>query len=101
MGTEAKKLNIIKKINFVNSTFFKKKKKKYGKKTAKLGLMYDETTREIQVYQVYFRLFVFLNFKKKYIVKTKKIRPGILLSGQIAKDLKVGDKNNINDSRTK
>ena len=54
--------------------------------------MYDDTTSEIQVYQVYLRLSVFLNFKKKYIVKTKKIKPGSLLSGQIAKDLKVGDK---------
>ena len=39
MGTEAKKLNTIKKINFVNSTFFKKKKKKYGKKIEKFGLI--------------------------------------------------------------
>jgi|TARA_B110000259_G_scaffold140101_1_gene157766 hypothetical protein len=44
-------------------------------------------------------LLVILNFKKKYIVKTKKIKPGILLSGQIAKDLKVGDKKIIKDSR--
>ena len=44
-------------------------------------------------------LLVILNFKKKYIVKTKKIKPGILLSGQIAKDLKVGDKKIVKDSR--
>jgi len=35
------------------------------------------------------------------MVKTKKISPGILLSGQIAKDLKVGDKKIINDSATR
>ena len=80
-------------------TFFKKNKKKYGKKIEKLGLIYDETTIEAQVYQVYLRLLVILNFKKKYIVKTKKIKPGSLLSGQIAKDLKVGDKKIIRDSR--
>ena len=33
--------------------FFKKKKKKYGKKTEKLGLMYDEIIRAIQVNHVY------------------------------------------------
>ena len=86
-------------MSLVNLNFFKKKKKKYGKKTEKLGLIYDDTTSEIQVYQVYLRLLVFLNFKKKYIVKTKKIKPGSLLSGQIAKDLKVGDKKIIKDSR--
>jgi hypothetical protein len=48
---------------------------------------------------VYLSSFFFLNFKKKYIVKTKKIKPGSLLSGQIAKDLKVGDKKIIKDSR--
>jgi hypothetical protein len=51
------------------------------------------------VYQVYLRLLVNSNFKKKYIVKAKKIKPGILLSGQIAKDLKVGDKKMIKDSK--
>ena len=51
------------------------------------------------MYQVYLRLLVNLNFKKKYIVKTKKIKPGILLSGHIAKDLKVGDKKMIKDSK--
>jgi len=80
-------------------TFFKKKKKKYIKKTEKLGLMYDEIKSETHVYQVYLLLLVILNFKKKYIVKTKKIKPGSLLSGQIAKDLKVGDKKIIKDSR--
>tara|TARA_B100000780_G_scaffold241589_1_gene184085 strand:+ start:146 stop:292 length:147 start_codon:yes stop_codon:yes gene_type:complete len=45
------------------------------------------------------RLLVILNLKKKYTVKTKKIKPGSLLSGQIAKDLKVGDKKIIRDSR--
>ena len=48
---------------------------------------------------MYLRLLVFLNFKKKYIVKTKKIKPGSLLSGQIAKDLNVGDKKIIKDNR--
>ena len=94
-----KKLNVNKKLNSLNLTFFKKKKKKYTKKTEKFGLIYDATTSEIQVYQVYLELSVFLNFKKKYIVKTKKIKPGSLLSGQIAKDLKVGDKKIIKDSR--
>ena len=83
----------------MNLIFLKKKKKKYGKKIEKLGLIYDETTSEVQVYQVYLGLFVFLNFKKKYIVKTKKIKPGSLLSGQIAKDLNVGDKKIIKDNR--
>jgi hypothetical protein len=92
-------LNINKKLSSLNLTFFRKKKKKYTKKTEKLGLIYDDTTSEIQVYQVYLRLSVFLNFKKKYIVKTKKIKPGSLLSGQIAKDLKVGDKKMIKDSK--
>ncbi|MDA9996121.1 hypothetical protein N9E23_02145 [Candidatus Pelagibacter sp.] len=61
--------------------------------------MYDEIKSETHVYQVYLGLLVFINFKKKYIVKTKKIKPGSLLSGQIAKDLKVGDKKIIKDSR--
>lgn len=95
----AKKLNTIKKLNFFNLNSLKKKKKKYGKKIEKFGLIYDDTTSEAQVYQVYLGLLVFLNFKKKYIVKTKKIKPGSLLSGQIAKDLKVGDKKIIKDSR--
>ena len=61
--------------------------------------MYDETINEIEVNQIYLFDLSFLNFKKKYIVKTKKIKPGSLLSGQIAKDLKVGDKKIIKDSR--
>jgi hypothetical protein len=61
--------------------------------------MYDEIKSETHVYQVNLLLLVILNFKKKYIVKTKKIKPGSLLSGQIAKDLKVGDKKIIRDSR--
>ena len=92
-------MNIIKKLNFLNQIFFKKKKKKYTKKIEKFGLIYDDTISEMQVYQVYLGLLVFLNFKKKYIVKTKKIKPGSLLSGQIAKDLKVGDKKIIKDNR--
>jgi len=92
-------LNINKKLSSLNLTFLRKKKKKYTKKTEKLGLIYDDTTSEIQVYQVYLRFSVFLNFKKKYIVKTKKINPGSLLSGQIAKDLNVGDKKIIKDNR--
>ena len=95
----AKKLNTIKKLNFFNLNSLKKKKKKYGKKIEKFGLIYDDTTSEAQVYQVYLGLLVFLNFKKKYIVKTKKIKPGSLLSGQIAKDLNVGDKKIIKDNR--
>jgi len=63
-----------------------------------LGLIYDETISAKEVYQMYLWLFVFLNFKKKYIVKTKKNKPGILVSGQIAKDLKVGDKKIIKES---
>tara|TARA_B100000780_G_C20949305_1_gene378706 strand:- start:72 stop:329 length:258 start_codon:yes stop_codon:yes gene_type:complete len=85
----------------LNLIFLRKKKKKYGKKTEKLGLMYDETTSETQVYQAYLTSFIFLNLKKKYIVKTKKVKPGSLLSGQIAKDLKVGDKKIIKDKRTR
>tara|TARA_B100000795_G_scaffold208760_1_gene162242 strand:+ start:971 stop:1228 length:258 start_codon:yes stop_codon:yes gene_type:complete len=85
----------------LNLISLRKKKKKYGKKTEKLGLMYDETTSETQVYQAYLTSFIFLNFKKKYIVKTKKVKPGSLLSGQIAKDLKVGDKKIIKDKRTR
>jgi hypothetical protein len=46
-------------------------------------------------------LSVFLNFKKKYTAKTKKIKPGSLLSGQIAKDLKVGDRKIIKDKRAR
>ena len=60
--------------------------------------MYDETINEIEVNQIYLFDLSFLNFKKKYIVKTKNIRPGSLLSGQIDKDLKVGDKNIIKDN---
>ena len=92
-------MNINKKLNSLNLTFLRKKKKKYTKKNEKFGLIYDDTTSEIQVYQVYLELLVFINFKKKYIVKTKKIKPESLLSGQIAKDLKVGDKKIIKDNR--
>ena len=92
-------MNINKKLSSLNLTFLRKKKKKYTKKTEKLGLIYDETTSETQVYQAYLNSFFFENFKKKYIAKTKKIKPGSLLSGQIAKDLKVGDKKMIKDSR--
>jgi len=63
-----------------------------------LGLIYDETISAKEVYQMYLWLFVFLNFKKKYIVKTKKKKHGILVSGKIAKDLKVGDKKIIKES---
>ena len=92
-------MNINKKLSSLNLTFLRKKKKKYTKKTEKLGLIYDETTSETQVYQAYLTSFFFENFKKKYIAKTKKIKPGSLLSGQIAKDLKVGEKKIIKDSR--
>jgi len=92
-------LKIINKFNLISLNFFKKRKKKYGKKTEKLGLIYDEIKSEPHVYQVYLRLLVILNLKKKYIVKTKKIKPGSLLSGQIANDLKVGDKKIIKDSK--
>ena len=68
------------------------------KKNEKFGLMYDETINEIEVNQIYLFDLSFLNFKKKYIVKTKNIRPGSLLSGQIDKDLNVGDKNIIKDN---
>ena len=64
-----------------------------------MGLIYDETISAKEVYQIYLWLFVSLNFKKKYTVKTKKNKPGILVSGQIAKDLKVGDKKIIKESR--
>ena len=60
--------------------------------------MYDETINEIEVNQIYLFDLSFLNFKKKYIVKTKNIRPGSLLSGQIDKDLNVGDKKIIKDN---
>tara|TARA_B110000977_G_scaffold192718_1_gene266598 strand:+ start:304 stop:495 length:192 start_codon:yes stop_codon:yes gene_type:complete len=60
--------------------------------------MYDETINEAEVNQIYLFDLSFLNFKKKYIVKTKNIKPGSLLSGQIDKDLKVGDKNIIKDN---
>ncbi len=89
---------MLNRLNLISLYFFIKKKKKYGKKIEKFGLIYDETTSEKQVYQVYLSSFFFLNFKKKYIVKTKKIKPGSLLSGQIAKDLKVGDRKIIKDN---
>jgi len=64
----------------------------------KLFIKNDEIINEIEVNQIYLFDLSFLNFKKKYIVKTKNIRPGSLLSGQIDKDLNVGDKNIIKDN---
>ena len=94
-------MNTIKRLNFLNPYSFTKKKKKYRKKTEKLGLIYDEITSETHVYQMFFVSLFILNFKKKYIVKTKKIKPGSLLSGQIAKDLKLGDKKIIKDKKAR
>ena len=60
--------------------------------------MYDETINEAEVNQIYLFDLSFLNFKKKYIVKKKKIRPGSLLSGEIDKGLNIGDKKIIKDN---
>ena len=56
---------------------------------------------EMQVYHAYFGSSLFLKIKKKYIVKTKNVSPGSLLSGQMDRDLKVGDKKIIKDNATK
>ena len=80
---------------------FRKKKKKYGKKIEKFGLIYDENISEILANHVYLNWCVFLSLKKKYTVKTKRINPGSLLSGQIARDLKVGDKKITKDKRVR
>jgi hypothetical protein len=60
--------------------------------------MYDDTTIEIEFNHIYFISLFLVNFKKKYIDRAKKINPGNLLSGQIERDLKVGDKKITNDN---
>jgi len=53
MGNVAIQLKNINNFNFSNLNFLKKKKKKYGKKIEKLGLIYDDIMRARHVYQVY------------------------------------------------
>tara|TARA_B110001452_G_C14966362_1_gene337907 strand:+ start:335 stop:568 length:234 start_codon:yes stop_codon:yes gene_type:complete len=65
--------------------------------------MYADIIKAIELNHTYFKSPLFKNFKKKYIDNVKKTNPGNLLSGQIDRDLNVGDKkitndNNCNDS---
>tara|TARA_B100000900_G_scaffold398215_1_gene399349 strand:- start:476 stop:751 length:276 start_codon:yes stop_codon:yes gene_type:complete len=61
-------------------------------KREKLGLIYDEQIRKIMFFQIYILFLYFKYFKNSKIEITKNNNPIILVSGQIAKDLKVGDK---------
>ena len=58
----------------------------------KLGLIYDEQIKKIVFFQIYIFFLYLKYFKNSNIEITKNNNPIILVSGQIAKDLKVGDK---------
>ena len=66
------------------------KKKKKNKE--KLGLIYEDTIKNEDVNHKNFSDCVFSYFKKKYIEVVKNNKPGILVSGQIERDLNVGEK---------
>ena len=58
----------------------------------KLGLIYDEQIKKIVFFHIYIFFLYLKYFKNSNIEITKNNNPIILVSGQIAKDLKVGDK---------
>ena len=61
-------------------------------KREKLGLIYDDKIKKIIFFHIYIFFLNFKYFRNSNIEITKNNKPIILVSGQIAKDLKVGDK---------
>tara|TARA_Y100001935_G_scaffold224804_1_gene201493 strand:- start:20 stop:277 length:258 start_codon:yes stop_codon:yes gene_type:complete len=61
-------------------------------KREKLGLIYDDKIKKIVFFHIYFFFLYFKYFRNSNIEITKNNKPIILVSGQIAKDLKVGEK---------
>ena len=65
-----------------------------------MGLIYDERIKKIVFFHIYMFFLYFKYFKNSNIEIVKNNNPIILVSGQIAKDLKVGDKR-IENEKTK